>query len=318
MLGAGWLGAMGAALAQAPAAAAAFAPADLRYAEHLRELGMADREAWGLLQQLAGGIGARPAGSPADAQAVAWAVAAMTRLGLRQVRAESLPLRVWQRGAASARLLAPVDEPLVMLALGNSVAAPPAGIEAEVAWYADFAALKADASERARGRIVFIDQKTDRSRDGRGYGLAVVARALGAVEAGARGALALGIRSIGTDREAVAHTGAMRYSAGVPRIPAFAVSVPDAERMAALNAQGQTMRLRLLLDARSDVEALTHNVIGEVPGTDLAHEVVLIGAHLDSWDVGQGAADDGAGAAVPLTAVRAERPSARSAQAWPT
>ena len=310
LLGAAGLGAMRSALAQAPPPT--FAPADLRYAEHLRELGMADREAWGLLQQLAGGIGARPAGSPADAQAVAWAVAAMTRLGLRQVRAESLPLRVWQRGAASARLLAPVDEPLVMLALGNSVAAPPAGIEAEVAWYADFAALKADASERARGRIVFIDQKTDRSRDGRGYGLAVVARALGAVEAGARGALALGIRSIGTDREAVAHTGAMRYSAGVPRIPAFAVSVPDAERMAALNAQGQTMRLRLLLDARSDVEALTHNVIGEVPGTDLAHEVVLIGAHLDSWDVGQGAADDGAGVAIVTAAAALLRRAGRS------
>ena len=128
------------------------------------------------------------------------------------------------------------------------------------------------------------------------------ARINGAVEAARRGALALGIRSIGTDRERIAHTGAMRYELGVPRIPAFAVSVPDAEALAALHAQGQTLRLRLQLQSQSDVEATTHNVIGEVAGTDLAHEIVLISAHLDSWDLGQGAVDDGAGVAIVTAA----------------
>ncbi|MDP1535435.1 MAG: M20/M25/M40 family metallo-hydrolase, partial [Rubrivivax sp.] len=146
--------------------------------------------------------------------------------------------------------------------------------------------------------IVFIDQKTERFRDGRGYGAAVPARVNGAVEAARRGALALGIRSIGTDRQPVAHTGAMGYEIGVPRIPAFAVSVPDAERIAALHGAGTLLRLRLQLQAQSGVEAVTHNVIGEVPGTDLADEVVLISAHLDSWDLGQGAQDDGAGVAI--------------------
>ena len=284
----------------------AFSAADLAHAERLRDAALADETAWALVQELCNQVGARPAGSAADAKAAAWAQEAMKKLGLAQVRAEGMAMRRWVRGPASARLLAPVQEPLVMLALGNSVAAPEGGIEADVAWYADLDALKADSSERARGRIVFIDQKTERARDGRGYGAAVSARWNGAVEAARRGALALAIRSIGTSSaaagERIAHTGAMRYEIGVPRIPAFAVSVPDADRLAALNAQGQTLRLQLNLQAQSDVDATTHNVIGEVPGTDLAHEIVLISAHLDSWDLGQGALDDGAGVAIVTAA----------------
>ncbi len=297
LLCASTLAAMGAAHAQpaSPAPPAAFAPADLEWAERLRDAAMGDTEAWALLQQLCTEIGARPAGSAGDVKAVAWAQAAMQRLGLSAVRAEPLNLRVWQRGPASARLVVPVDEALVMAALGNSVATPAEGITAEVAWYPSLAALQADDSDRPRGRIVFIDPKMERFRDGRGYGPAVGARVNGAVVAAKKGALALGIRSIGTDRDRIAHTGAMAYEIGAPRIPAFAVSVPDAERLASLQAQGQVMRLHLQLASKSDVDAVTHNVIGEVPGTDLANEIVLIGAHLDSWDLGQGAQDDGAG-----------------------
>ncbi|MDP3084284.1 MAG: M20/M25/M40 family metallo-hydrolase [Rubrivivax sp.] len=300
MLAAAALAACGGAQAQG----ITFAEDDLRHAARLRDLALHDGQAWALLQQLCTEVGARPAGSAADAKAVAWAQAALQRLGLQQVRAEPLPIRIWQRGPASALLLhgSAAAEPLVMTALGNSVAAPPEGIEAEIAWYPDLAALRADghdaASSRASGRIVFIDQKTERTIDGRGYGAAVMARVRGAVEAARRGALALGIRSIGTDRQPVAHTGAMGYEIGVPRIPAFAVSVPDAERIAALHGAGTLLRLRLQLQAQSGVEAVTHNVIGEVPGTDLADEVVLISAHLDSWDLGQGAQDDGAGVAI--------------------
>ncbi len=287
----------GAARAQMPIAhPPSFSPQDLAQAERLRDAAQSDGTAWQLLQQLCVQAGARSAGSAGDAKAVTWAQGSLKRLA--QVRASAFPIRTWLRGPASARLLSPVDEPLVMAALGNSVATPAGGIEAEVAWYADLAALKSDTSDRARGRIVFIDQKTERTRDGRGYGVAVPARFNGAVEAAKRGALALALRSIGTDREPIAHTGAMGYELGVPRIPAFAVSVPDAERLAALHDQGKTLRLRLDLQAQSDVPATTHNVIAEVPGGDLAHEIVLIGAHLDSWDLGQGAQDDGAGVAI--------------------
>ncbi len=287
----------------ARAQAVSFSDDDLRHAALLREMALRENAAYQLVESLTTDIGARPAGSAADARAAQWGVAALRRLGLSNARAESLPLRIWQRGPAAARLLAPSAHTLVMAALGNSVAAPAGGIEADVAWYPDLAALKADASERARGRIVFIDQKTERTRDGRGYGAAVGARFSGAVEASRRGAVALAIRSIGTDRDRIAHTGAMGYDLTVPRIPAFAVSVPDAELMARLNARGETLRLQFTLEARSDVEATTHNVIAEIPGTDLAEEIVLLGAHLDSWDVGQGALDDGAGVAIVSAAL---------------
>jgi carboxypeptidase Q len=286
--------------AQSPASAM-FDAVDLAAAERLREAALADREAARLLPELCTQVGARAAGTPGDAKAVAWAQAALARLKLARVRAEPVPVRAWLRGPASARLTAPVTEPLVMAALGNSVGTPAGGIEAEVAWYPDFAALRAESNgERARGRIVIVDQKTERTRDGRGYGAAVVARVLGAVEAARRGAVAYGVRSIGTNTERIAHTGLMRYEIGVPRIPAFALSVPDAERIAALQAAGGTaLKLELVMDNRTDVEATTHNVIAELPGTGpLAHEIVLVSAHLDSWDLGQGAQDDGAGVAI--------------------
>ncbi len=285
-----------------PLRSADFLAADWRAAQRLMAAASDDNTAWRLVQALCTQVGARPAGSSADARAVSWALSALQGLGLANGRAEALPMKAWVRGPASAVLLGPQPQDpmhhLVMAALGNSVAAPAAGIEADVAWYPTLQALQDDRSDRARGRIVFIDQKTQRTRDGRGYGLAVVARLNGAVEAARRGALAVGIRSIGTDSERIAHTGAMRYRVDVPAIPAFAVSVPDAELMATRQAQGQTLRLRLKLQAHSGVDATTHNVIAELPGSDLAHEIVLIGAHLDSWDLGLGAIDDGAGVAI--------------------
>ncbi|MBL8306797.1 MAG: M20/M25/M40 family metallo-hydrolase [Rubrivivax sp.] len=295
VLGAAALLACGTSRAQT---APAFAAEDLQHAELLRAAGLQDTQAWAFVKELCDTIGPRPAGSDNERQAAAWAQARLTALGLANARTEPTPMKAWVRGPASATLVAPVTEPLVMAALGNSIAAPPAGIEAEIAWYTDFAALKADTTERAKGRIVFIDQKMARARDGSGYGPAVAARSQGAVEAARRGALAVGIRSIGTDHERIAHTGAMRYEIGVPRIPAFAVSVPDADRLAALHAAGKTLRLQLKLDAKSDVETTTQNVIAEVPGTDLADEIVLVSGHLDSWDLGRGAVDDGAGCAI--------------------
>ncbi len=291
--------------AQAAGPVPGYAAADLRHAERLRETALADTQAWALLQTLCRDIGARPAGSAADARAVAWAQDALRGLKLQNVRAEAMALRIWQRGPASATLVHPGPptrlQPLVMAALGNSVPTGPEGIDAEIAWYPNLAALQAEdpASSRARGRIVFIDQRMARARDGSGYGPAVAARSQGPIEAARRGALALGIRSIGTDRAPIAHTGATRYDLSLPRIPAFAISVPDAELLAEqVAAGGPALRLQLRLAARSDVDASTHNVLAEVPGTDLKDEIVLIGAHLDSWDLGQGAQDDGAGVAI--------------------
>jgi len=294
------LGAAGPLRAQA---AAPFAAADLQHAALLRTRGLADTLAWQLVESLVTEVGARPAGSEADARAVEWALAQFKRLGLANVRAEAVPLNAWQRGPLQARLTAPMPRPLVAVALGNSVSTPPEGIEAELAWYPNLAALQADSSDKPRGRIVFIDQITERTRDGSGYGKAVPARLNGAIEAGKRGALAVAIRSIGTELDRFAHTGAMRYDEAVPKLPAIAVSVPDANLITRLQQRGRPPRLQIVLQARR-VDATSHNVIAEVPGTDLAQEIVLLGAHLDSWDVGQGAVDDGAGVGIVSAAAK--------------
>ena len=278
-----------------------YGDADLAHAVRLRDAALTHGGALAMVRSLTGEVGARPAGSAADARAVAWAQAQCRALGLQQVRAEPLKLQVWQRGPAQATLVAPERIELVMAALGNSVGTPDAGIEADIAWYDSFAALKADTSKRARSRIVLVDQRTERSRDGAGYGRAAPARFASAIEAGRRGALAVVIRSIGTDQQRIAHTGAMRYDDEAARIPAVAISVADADRLAALQAQGP-LRLKLQVANRLGVAAESHNVIAEVPGSDLADQVVLIGAHLDSWDLGEGAADNAAGVAIVCSA----------------
>ena len=292
---------MGLTPASGPAQGMVFDADDLAHAARLRDLALHDRHALALVRSLSLDIGARPAGSPADARAVAWAQQRLVALGLQAVRAEPMALNVWRRGPASAELVAPERHALVITALGNSVGTPDGGVEAELAYYPDFAALKADSGERARGRIVFVDQRTERSRDGSGYGRAVAARFSSAHEAARRGALAVVIRSIGTTDDRVAHTGAMRRPDTATAIAAVAVSAPDADLIAGLVARQPAtgaVRLRLQVRNEADLAVQSHNVIAEVPGSDLADEVVLIGAHLDSWDLGEGAADDAAGVAI--------------------
>lgn len=295
---------LGLALMPALALAQDFRPADLQTAQALRAAAADSGLAYELVDSLVTEVGTRPAGSANDARAVAWAVARLKALGFANVRAEAVPLRAWQRGEAHAHITAPYPHPLVMTALGNSVATPKEGLQAEIAYYPDLAALKADTSERARGRIVFIDQKTERTRDAAGYARAVAARGQGPAEAARRGAVALAIRSIGTDRDRLAHTGATRYAEGVPRIPALAVSVPDADLIARLTRYGQPVRMHLTLAAEDGVAASSANVIAEIPGSELPEEVVLLGAHLDSWDLGPGALDDGAGVGIVTAAAK--------------
>ena len=278
--------------------------ADLAHADKLRAAGLASPLAYELVTSLTTETGPRPAGSPADARAVAWGIERLKRLGFSNVRAEPFTMTAWKRGPESAQVTAPYPQPLVMASLGNSIATPAEGIEAEIAYYPDFAALKADTGDRARGRIVFIDQKTEKRRFGATYSSAVQARTQGASEAAKRGALAVVIRSIGTDHDRMAHTGSVNYDKAVAKIPAVAVSVPDADLVARMAAAGP-VRLRISVATETNAPVTSHNVIGEVPGGDLAHEIVLIGGHLDSWDLGTGAIDDGAGVAITVAAAKA-------------
>jgi hypothetical protein len=295
-------------LLAAGAAQAELSAEDLAAARRLREAALASPLAYELVTSLTTEVGPRMAGSPAYDRAVDWAMERFRRLGFANVRSESFPIQAWRRGPEHAEVVSPHPQPLVMASLGNSVPTPPGGIEAEVAYYPDIAALRADKTERARGRIVFIDQKTEKRRFGATYGSAVAARVSGASEAAKRGAVASAIRSIGTDHDRFAHTGVMIYEKGVPRIPAIAVSIPDADLIARLATAAQPaapLRLRISVATEAEVPASSSNVIAEIEGGDLAKDIVLISAHLDSWDQGTGAIDDGAGVGIVMAAAKA-------------
>jgi carboxypeptidase Q len=165
------------------------------------------------------------------------------------------------------------------------------------------AVAKLDPAQ-VKGKIVFYDVHMRRSRDASGYGEAVPVRGAGASAAAKLGAVAVLIRSIGTDNNRTPHTGAMRYQDGVEKIPAAALSIPDADLLAAEVASGKPVTFRLKLGAHAEPEVEGASVVGEIPGREKPEEIVLLGAHLDSWDLGTGAIDDGAGCAIMLEAAR--------------
>jgi carboxypeptidase Q len=278
-----------------------FRKADLTTADTLRQRALEDSGAWQLIESLTTEVGARPAGSPGDKAAVAWALREMQRIGLANVRSVEVMVPHWVRGDAQFQVLAPWAQAMPTLALGGSVGTPPDGIEADAIMIKDLEALKNLPEGAVRERIVYFNNRMERTRDGSGYARAVTVRAAGPSAAAALGALGVVIRSISTSDERFPHTGALRYTAEAPRIPAFAISNPDADALQRQFASGKTVRLRMASNSRELPQARSANVIGEVPGTDRASEIVILGAHLDSWDPGVGAIDDGAGVAIMMT-----------------
>ncbi len=251
----------------------------------------------------------RLSGSPGAARAVEWAAQTMRAEGLENVRLEDCLVPRWERGAPEQlEIRAPAElagERLRLLALGGSVGTPAGGLEAALVVVRSFEELGA-LGERARGRIVLFDRGMDPgiSDPFEAYGLAVNQRTRGAIEAARVGALALLIRSVTSATDDEPHTGAMAYDDAVPRIPAAALGVRSAERLARLASVPGGLRLRLELDCRILEDAPSHNVVGELVGREQAEEIVLVGAHLDAWDVSEGAHDDGAGCAQALEALR--------------
>lgn len=290
-------------LAAAPAFAATGLDAgDIAAAEGLRERAMRGSEAWNVVESLTTEVGPRLAGTPADAKAVEWAKAKLQAMGFDKVYLEPVTFPVWLRHHERAEVLAPYPQPLVITALGGSVGTGEAPIDAEVVAFATLDALKAAPEGSLDGKIAVITNRMVRFKDGRGYGPAVGARSQGAVEAARKGAVAVLIRSIGTSSDRFAHTGTMRYAEDVPRIPAAALSNPDADLIEHMVARGKPVRLRLDIAAETVADYTSHNVIGEIRGRDLPGEVVTIGGHLDSWDLGTGAIDDGAGVGITFAA----------------
>ncbi len=256
---------------------------------------LADSSAYALLEELCDVAGPRLSGSRNYALAAAWAVARLDEAGLDDARLEPVTTPHWERGDESAWLLEPYPGRLTMMGLGGSVGTPPGGIEAEVLAVADFDELEARAGEAA-GRIVLFDAPWE------GYGRTVQYRTKGADAAARHGAVACLIRSVTPARDCTPHTGVMRYEDEVPRIPAAALAVEDAARLHRQCDRGLEVRVRLEMDATWHEDAASGNVVAELTGRENPEEIIVVGGHLDSWDAGCGAHDDGAGCIIAMDA----------------
>jgi len=253
--------------------------------------------AWQRLAYLGDTYGNRISGSPNLEAAIKWAIEEMKRDGLENVHAEAVKVPRWVRGRESLEILGPIPQPLVVLGLGNSVGTPPAGIEADLLVVHSFEELDA-ARDRVKGRIVLFNVPFTT------YGDTVRFRAAGPSRAATLGAVAVLVRSVGPAGLRTPHTGALSYTEGQPQIPGAAVTTEDAARLERMVNRGTKVRLKLMMEAKLLSEADSANVVGEIRGRELPNEVVVIGGHFDSWDVGTGSTDDGGGCVATWEALR--------------
>ncbi|MDH4110492.1 MAG: M20/M25/M40 family metallo-hydrolase [Gammaproteobacteria bacterium] len=271
----------------------------------LRDRALDGELAWEIVESLTMEVGPRPAGSAADRAAVAWAVDTMTRLGFSNVHTDAVDVPHWDRGTLELRMTAPYAQPLVATSLGGSPGTPETGIEAPVVRVESLAALLELTQAELEGRIAYVDHVMERDRSGSGYGVSSVIRACAHVAAAERGALATVIRSAGTSRHRFAHTGGMLIGGAPAKIPGIALSNADADILTHAVNTGEQVSVRLLSTARDLPPTQSANVVGEVPGSgELADEIVILAAHLDSWDLGTGAIDDASGVGIVLAAAK--------------
>jgi hypothetical protein len=279
-----------------------FPPVDPTVAA-LRDAALHDQYAWNITEGLTTEVGQRLAGTEAEAHGREWAVAKLKALGFSNVQVEPFDMPTWTRGPESVEILAPFPQKLAVAALGNSASTPPAGITGEVVGFDTLAALEAAPDAAVRGKIVFVSHAMPRTMDGSGYGFFGGPRRQGPSIASSKGAIAIVIRSIGTDYHRNPHTGVMSFAEGVKPIPAGALPLPDAEQLQRILKRNKPVTMRLTLVSQTG-RGQSGNVIAEVPGRDPSLPPVLVGGHLDSWDQGTGAIDDAAGVAIATAAAR--------------
>jgi carboxypeptidase Q len=286
-------------------------PIALRYqeaADRIIEATLKGNDAYRKMEELCDGIGHRLSGSPQLDRAVEWAKLTMKRDGLVNVRAEPVQVPHWVRGRESAVMVKPHRYELSMLGLGGSVGTPKEGISAAVAVVSDEAELEA-LGQGAKGKIVLFNNPMPHytQENGAQYGTSVRFRARGAQMAADLGAVACLVRSVTANSLRTPHTGALQYADAKVKIPAAAIATEDAEMIARLQARGVPVEVTLQMEAKTLEPAMSANVIGELRGSELPEEVVVISGHLDSWDVGQGAHDDAAGCIMAMEAVNVLR-----------
>lgn len=271
-------------------------------ARKLRDAALEDATAYSLVGDLTTLFGPRPAGSEAERQAAAWCEQKMKAIGLKNVRVEPFPLTEWRRGAERGEIVGRGAQQLVITALGGTPPTPEGGVEGEVVIFPTLDDLRAAAPGSLAGKIAMLNYRMPRTESGLPYNIATRGRGDGPGEAASRGAIAYLLRSAGTNAHRLAHTGSTRFHDGRVPIPAFALPGRDADQIERLAKSGP-VRVQLSSTARLVPGGTSQNVIGEIPGVR-ADEIILIGAHLDSWDIGTGAVDDGAGVAIMLAAAK--------------
>ncbi len=257
----------------------------------------ADQFAWNRLAELSDTFGPRLSGSKNLQLALQWAAAKMKEDGFEDVRIDPVKVPVWIRGKESLEVTEPALHTLVMLGLGGSVATPESGIEAEPLIVESFDALEKQSAQ-AKGRIVVFNVPFT------SYGETVRYRTNGASRAAQYGAVAMLVRSVGPMGLRTPHTGMLVYADNQPKIPAAAISAEDAAMLQRMVDRGTHVRLRLKMEGRFEADADSGNVIGELRGRERPDEVVVVGGHIDSWDIGGGASDDGTGIISTWDAVR--------------
>lgn len=270
----------------------------------LRDAALKDEIAWDITEGLTTEIGPRLAGTEAEARARAWSLKKLAALGFSNVRNEPFRMKTWVRGEETLEVLAPFPQPLRLTALGNSGATPAGGLRGEIVYFKDLAALNAAPDGSIKGKIAFITHAMTRTQDGSQYGAYGAVRRSGPAIAARKGAAAILIRSVGTDYHRNPHAGGTGFPEGVTPIPAAALSLPDSDQLERILKRGQPVSVKLTLTPRQIGTTESGNVIAEVPGSDPAAGVVIVACHLDSWDLGTGAFDDGAGCGIVTAAAK--------------
>lgn len=270
-------------------------------ADKILKAAMVDNDGYNALTYLCDHIGKRITGSPQLNTAIEWGADLMKKAGLENVTVQPVMVPHWVRGAESATMTydnatGPVTKTLHMLGLGNSVGTPKAGITAPVLFVTDFASFDAIPAEQVKGRIVVFNPGW------KGYGVNSGYRTGGASRAASKGAIAMLVRSATGLVTQIPHTGTLRYDAAQPKIPAAAISVEDALMIERLSKQG-TVSVHLQMDAETLAPVQAGNVMGDIVGSEHPEQIVVLGGHIDSWDVGQGAQDDGSGIMATFEAV---------------
>jgi hypothetical protein len=263
-----------------------------------------DHYAWDIVEGLTTEVGQRLAATEAEARARDWAVAKLKAMGFSNVHVEPFDMPVWTRGAESAEILSPFPQKLVIAALGYSGSTGAQGVTGEIVYFDSVDALRAAPDSAVKGKIVFIDHHMMPAQDGSGYGQFGAPRRQGPTIASKKGALAIVIRSIGTDHHRNPHTGVQYFTDGAAPIPAGALSVPDSEQLIRILKRGKPVIMHLTLVSEKREGGHSGNVVAEVPGRDPKAPILLVGGHLDSWDQGTGAIDDAAGVAITTAAAK--------------